>query len=239
MRMDDRTSPTVAASMLNGIQTNCIKQWITIHVHLHQCWLQVYGLLFWIVSALLSLWESPRSVGYHPYQDNGSRIINIAAELFPVHDPSAIIEPTAIYRHSAPIVAMPVQELDHSMPLTAAAEEKEEQDKRYECSHAVEKHGRAITRALKKHVQTIKQKHQSLSGIIKRSLLRPSRQQPSSTIQQHFFSLPGRKPSRRASFPPAHAPSPSPPPPLSPLSLLSKPFRQKAIRDIFKRKKHD
>lgn len=190
------------------------KQWDIVKAQLYHCWIQLYGPLFWIISAMLCLWDTKTTPNYH----------RIAVMEMP---------PTTTTTPTTHIPAATTSSTPMMISNEYVNDSIDDDNKTNMAVYVTQQDGsnkqqkKSLKRIIKNHIQTIKQRRQSLNEAVKRSVRRRTSQQQhqhdhnnrnnglASTTNLHPI------PQRRHSFPGTTA------------SMLLKPFRRKTAPAMF------
>ncbi|KAI7874046.1 hypothetical protein K492DRAFT_184396 [Lichtheimia hyalospora FSU 10163] len=189
------------------------KQWDIVKTQLYQCWIQLYGPLFWIVSAMLCFWDSKTTTPYHriTVMEMPPSTTTTTSRHITAATPENINEPVEPENNKANTIVY-MSQSDGSN----------------------KQHKKSLKRIIKNHIQTIKQRRQSLNEAVKRSVRRrPSQQHNNnnnnrnglaSELHPPTATTHSMPPRRRHSFP-------------GTANMLLKPFRRKTAPAIFNNQK--
>lgn len=196
------------------------KQWDIVKTQLYHCWIQLYGPLFWIVSAMLCLWDTKTTTPYRhiTMMEMPPNSTTITTR----HLPAA-----AAGKSTTPETSEPFDD-DNAKTNIAGYHDDESKSNN-------KQHKKSLKRIIKNHIQTIKQRRQSLNEAVKRSV----RRRPS---QQHNHDHNNRNINNNGLASDLHHPFSSPPPRRrnsfpGTANMLLKPFRRKTAPAIFNNQK--
>lgn len=208
------------------------KQWDIVKTQLYHCWIQLYGPLFWIVSAMLCLWDTKTTA---PYRHITMMEMPPSTTITTRHLPAAASKST-----TPETLMISSEHSDDDNTKTNIAGYMNNHDDESKSNN--KQHKKSLKRIIKNHIQTIKQRRQSLNEAVKRSVRRRPSQQHNhdqhnnrninnnglasdlhhATTNPHPLLSP--PPRRRNSFP-------------GTANMLLKPFRRKTAPAIFNNQK--
>lgn len=184
--------------------------WTLFKTQLHECWLNVYGPLFWIVTALVCFWETR-------YQDQSPSsttrtATNIKKDVF-------CLSPLPYEDHHQHATAALVE---CPSPLEPCPNNNNKKPEKEDQQEAIPK--KSLKRSIKNQVQAIKAKHQTFNEAMKRSLLFPKKRQRRGRRNSHSNAMDSSKREMDdASSPPA--------------SFFLNPLRRKTAPEIHHKKR--